>query len=130
MEVCSDRSTNKLSLPEHQPDRRAKIRTLSDSLVKNKKKILFAPSTNFSERKRRKDRREERPTVVMRNFSTRGKKVVNLGDTEVEAEEAKVEAKKAEERSLSEVQWEGRPGTMAEVERSVLQRPRISLNST
>ena len=74
----------KISLPEPQPEKITKIRKLSDSFVQNKMKpkILFAPSTHIAERKKKKDKREEKPAVMLRNFTSRGKKVVNLGDTE------------------------------------------------
>ena len=86
MEVCKPpvKNTKKISWPDPQPEKLHRIRKLSDSFVQNKikPKLLFPPATQLVERKRKKARVEEKPALTTRNFSWRGKKVVNLGDTE------------------------------------------------
>ena len=89
MEVCKPevnriKNTKKISWPDPQPEKLNRIRKLSDSFVHNKikPKILFPPTTHLAERKRKKAKAEEKAPLMTRNFAWRGKKVVNLGDTE------------------------------------------------
>ena len=96
MEVCQPqvnkiKNTKKISWPDPQPEKLNRIRKLSDSLVHNahhskiKPKTLFPPSTHLAERRKKKvkaEERQERPALMTRNFTWRGKKVLNLGDTE------------------------------------------------
>ena len=86
------KNTKKISLPEtlekeDSPPRPTvtRMRKLSDSIVESKikPKILFAPSTHFGERRRRRERKEEKGSLIMRNYQCQGRKVVNLGDMEL-----------------------------------------------
>ena len=88
MEVCKPpatkiRNTKKISWPDPQPEKQNRIR--SEAFVQNKikPKMFFPPTAQLAERKRKKAKaEEEKPPLITRNFSWRGKKVVNLGDTE------------------------------------------------
>ena len=82
--IQGDQTTKQAS--KHQKkDSFLRVRKLSDSFVQHKikPKILFAPSTHFGEKKKKKERREEKSSLMMRNFRQQGRKVVNLGDTEI-----------------------------------------------
>ena len=83
MEVCQPqvtkiKSNKKISWPEPQPEKLNRIRKLSDAFSHNK----VRPSTHLAERKKKKGKPEDRPALMTRNFTWRGKKVLNLGDTE------------------------------------------------
>ena len=89
MEVCQPqatkiKATKKISWPDPQPEKLNRIRTLSETFSHNKikSKIQFPPSSQLAERKKKKGKPEDRPALMTRNFTWRGKKVLNLGDTE------------------------------------------------
>ena len=89
MEVCKPpvdkiKNTKRISWPDPQPEKQNRIRKVSETFVQNKikPKMFFPPTTQLAERKRKKAKAEEKPPLVTRNFTWRGKKVVNLGDTE------------------------------------------------
>ena len=90
MEVCQPpvnkiKNTKRISWPDPQPEKQNRIRKVSETFVQNKirPKMFFPPTTQLAERKRKKVKaEEEKPPLITRNFSWRGKKVVNLGDTD------------------------------------------------
>ena len=80
------KNTKKISWPDPQPEKLHRTRKLSDSFGHNKTKPkIFPPSTQLVERRKKKvksEDRQDRPALMTRNFTWRGKKVLNLGDTE------------------------------------------------